>query len=155
MDKNALATSLRLLADKVESGAFEGSAVPDAASLPPQAYAPGYGPQPGEDPVSFAARVAARSRNLARENEERGNRSYTGPVKVWLLTPHDAQYFDSVADDYKLKTGNDLLRDGIIEGSEASLLEFRNFATAMRNRYDLSDYTSDLKTIVEGRLTGR
>ena len=100
------------------------------------------------DPEQVAQRLA----NLQRWAAEFDDVSWPGEFGVWTLTERDKVYLDSVADAYKLKTGQDLMRDGIVGGKNRHLNEVRNTGVALRGQYDLSTYDSPLKAAVERRM---
>ena len=98
------------------------------------------------------AAVAARHANLQRWQSEFDQATFAGPFKVWELTETDMAYIASVQERYKLKTGRDIMRDGLFEGKHADLNAARNHGEHVRNNVDLSGYTSALKDEVERRL---
>lgn len=108
------------------------------------------GPRAREDadPVAVAQRLA----NLQRWAAEFDDVSWPGLFGVWNLTEADKVYLDSVADAYKLRTGKDLMRDGIIGGKNVHLNQVRNTGVALRGTVDLSTYSSPIKDEVERRM---
>lgn len=98
------------------------------------------------------AQVAQRLANLQRWAKEFDEVSWPGIFGVWTLTEADKVYLDSVADSYKLRTGNDLMRDGIIAGKNVHLNQVRNTGVALRGSVDLSTYSSPIKDEVERRM---
>ena len=104
----------------------------------------------GSDPDPAA--VAARHENLLRWQQEFDAATFSGPFKVWELTEADMAYIASVQERYKLKTGRDIMRDGLFEGKHADLNAARNHGEHVRNNVDLTAYSSALKDEVERRL---
>ena len=120
----------------------------DAVVAADAPFDPIFGNAPDADP----ALVAERHANLQRWQAEFDQAHFSGPFKVWELSELDMAYIASVQERYKLKTGRDIMRDGLFEGKHADLNAARNHGEHVRNNVDLTAYSSALKDEVERRL---
>jgi hypothetical protein len=145
-----LAAKLRALADEAEAlEARPTQGAPDPAAL---ALWLQPAPHPEESDVEHANRLARRNEGLAAWQRTFDEATFDGPFKVWELTVADMVYIDSVADAYKLKTGRDIMRDGLFAGKNIDLNNVRKNGSAMRGTVDLAAYSSPLKAEVEKRM---
>jgi hypothetical protein len=99
-----------------------------------------------------AVATPERDANLAKVDEGYANAYWGGLFDVGALTLPDKAYLARMSSVYKLKTGKDIMRDGIIRGGELDIRQARHEGEAWRNNYRDSEVTPVLRAVVERKL---